>query len=482
VLLTPLGTHAFAAGEAERIRLLSGGTEALPASLAASLQGLGIAVGALAAADFDRDGDLDLFVGARLVPGAYPTTPRSVLLRNEGGRLEEVDAGAETALARCGLVTAALWTDVDDDGWVDLLVTTDWGQVRCFRNERGGGFTDVGEALGFAAAGTGWWSALAGGDFNADGKMDYVVGNIGLNTRYRAAPGRPALLLRGSFGARGKTQLIEARFEGEALFPWKTRRELGLEIPAVLRTFRSNNAYARATVTEILGAEKVQSAARWEVTEVETGVFLSDGRGGRTFRRLPRAAQLGPTRAILAGDFDGDAHEDILLCQNSNQFAVDIGQQGGSLGVLLRGDGAGGFTPAAARDSGVVIQGFPTGAALADLDHNGAPDVVIVRNAASPLALLNRAPAGADWLALRLVDRPGNVAAAGARVVATRVSGRTWAAEVYGGGAGLSQSTTTLFVGGVADDPLTHVDVRWPDGGTGRYDVSGKQGRVTLRR
>ncbi len=480
VLLAPLGTKAFTGGKVGRIRLL-GGDESLPVALAESLNAIGIAVGALAAADFDRDGDLDVFVGARLAPGAYPTTPRSMLLRNEGGRLVDVDAGAETALARCGLVTSALWTDVDDDGWLDLLVTTEWGQVRCFRNEQSG-FTDVSERLGFAAAGTGWWSALAGGDFNADGRMDYVVGNIGLNTRYRSTRECPAVLLRGQFGARGKTQLIEARFEGEKLFPWKTRRELGLEIPVVLRTFPSNNAYARATVEEILGPERVQAAARWEVTETENGVFLSNGQGGWTFRKFPRMAQLGPTRASLTGDFDGDGCEDILLFQNSNQYALDIGQQGGSLGVLLRGDGAGGFTPASVRDSGVVVQGFPTGAGLTDLDHNGSPDVVVARNSAGPLALLNQARDGARWLALRLADKPGNVSAVGSRVVATRASARRWTGEVYGGGAGLSQSTNTLFLAWVDADPLTQVEVRWPDGDTRRYDLSGKPGQLTLRR
>src|SRR5690606_34433652 len=143
--------------------------------------------GAAAVADFDRDGRLDVFVGARLTPGDYPASPRSHLLRNRGGGFEDVTENFCPGLATEGRVTSALWSDVDDDGWIDLLVATEWGPVRGFRNREGRSFEEATDAWGLAAAGHGWWTSLAAGDFNGDGRMDYAAGNVGLNTPYRAS-------------------------------------------------------------------------------------------------------------------------------------------------------------------------------------------------------------------------------------------------------------------------------------------------------
>ena len=182
-------------------------TEALPP--------LPISVGAIAAADFDRDGRLDLFVGGRVLPGQYPLPPRSALLVNRGGRFEDVTDAIAPGLREVGMVSAALWSDVDGDGWPDLLLALEWGTVKYFHNEQGRGFTDRTEQAGFAAAGTGWWTSLATADFNGDGRPDFVVGNLGLNTQYHATPERPAVLYYGSFAPGRPPQLIEAYYEGD---------------------------------------------------------------------------------------------------------------------------------------------------------------------------------------------------------------------------------------------------------------------------
>ncbi|MEM7397061.1 MAG: VCBS repeat-containing protein, partial [Verrucomicrobiota bacterium] len=171
----------------------------------------------VAAADVDRDGDLDLFVGSRSIPGLYPLPPTSRLLVNEGGRFR--DAAGETApgLAEAGMVTSAIWSDIDRDGWPDLLVTYEWGPVAVWKN-RNGVLEHQTEAAGLAGL-TGWWNSIAGGDFDHDGDIDFVLGNAGLNTKYHASSDRPMRLYYGAMGLDDKKCVVEAQYEGDHLFP-----------------------------------------------------------------------------------------------------------------------------------------------------------------------------------------------------------------------------------------------------------------------
>ncbi len=218
-----------------------------------ALPPLPINAGVAVAGDFDRDGRLDVFIGGRLLPGQYPMAPQSALLENRGGKFEDVTDALAPGLREVGMVTAALWTDVDGDGWLDLMLTLEWGTVKYFHNNQGKGFEDWTEKAGFAAAGTGWWMSLAAADFNGDGRPDYVVGNVGLNTQYHADPGHPALLYLGDFKGDGSNQLIEGYYEGERLYPWRARRDMGAVVPAIFKRFPLNDNYARATVGEIFG-------------------------------------------------------------------------------------------------------------------------------------------------------------------------------------------------------------------------------------
>ena len=256
-----------------------------------------------------------VFLGARVSPVHYPLTPQSTLLANQGaspGTVVDVTDTVAPGLREVGMVTAAVWSDVDLDGWPDLLVATEWGHVKYFRNDRGVRLEDWTGRAGFAAAGTGWWSSLAAADFNGDGRPDFAAGNVGLNTQYKASVQEPAVLLLGDFrGGGGPPLLIEAYHEQGRLLPWRTRRNLGSVIPSILRRFPNNNAYAAATLDEILGADRVKAAQRWEATELRSGVFLSQPDGTYRFAPAPRVAQIAPWQGTVAGDFDGDGHADI---------------------------------------------------------------------------------------------------------------------------------------------------------------------------
>ncbi|HET7537047.1 MAG TPA: VCBS repeat-containing protein [Candidatus Didemnitutus sp.] len=437
-----------------------------------ALPPLPISVGAVAAADFDRDGRLDLFIGGRVQPGAYPSAPKSALLANRGGRFEDVTDTLAPGLREVGMVTSALWSDADGDGWLDLLVTLEWGTVKYFHNNAGKGFSDWTENAGFATAGTagpaglgaGWWNSIASADFNGDGRPDYVVGNLGLNTQYHADAAHPALLFVGDFNGDGASQLIEAYYEGDKLYPWRTRSDLGAAIPAILKKFSRNDLYAKATLGEILGEDKLAAARRFAATEFRSGVFLSQPGGAYRFEPLPQIAQVAPIQGLVAGDFDGDGHADIYVVQNSYAPIPVVGRFDGGLGQLLRGDGHGHFTAVPATESGLTAPGDAKALAVLDLNGDGWPDFLVSRNNSTTLVFENRGTAGLHSLGVRLRGPVGNPAAIGARVALELGDGAMQTAEISSGSGYYSQSTATCFFGWTDANPPRRLRVRWPSG------------------
>ncbi|HVP12550.1 MAG TPA: FG-GAP-like repeat-containing protein [Phycisphaerae bacterium] len=428
------------------------------------LPALPVNAGAVAAADFNRDGRLDLFVGGRVRTGEYPLSPRSALLINRDGRFDDVTDSMAPGLREIGMVTSALWSDVDGDGWPDLLLTLEWGFVRFFHNEQGKHFEDWTVKAGFASAGTGWWNSIAAADFNGDGQPDYVVGNVGLNTQYRADPGHPAVLFYGDFGGGATPQIIEAYYEGDRLYPWRTRRDLGAAIPSVLRRYPRNDDYARATLPEILGEDRLAAALRVAATVLQSGVFLSQPDGTFHFEPLPRLAQIAPLQGIVAGDFDGDGHADIYAVQNSFAPIPAVGRFDGGLSQLLRGDGHGHFAPVPPSESGLVVPGDAKALALIDLDEDGWPDFLVTRNNSTAMAFRNRGIAGRHSLRIQLRGRAGNPTAIGARITVELGDGSMQASEVYAGSGYYSQSSAACFFGYPAGNPPRCIRVRWPLG------------------
>ena len=446
-----------------------------------TLPSLPISAGTAAAGDFDRDGRLDLFIGGRILPGQYPSTPRSALLVNRGGRFEDVTDERAPGLRQIGMVTAALWSDVDGDGWIDLLLTVDWGSVHYFHNNHGA-LEDWSEKTGFSSAGTGWWTSLATADFNGDGKPDYVVGNVGLNTPYHASPERPALLFYGDFKGSGEEpQIVEAYYEGNRLFPWRSRKDLGAAIPSVLKRYPRNNAYARATLGEILGEEKLASAQRFAATELRSGVFLSQSDGTYHFEPLPRLAQISPWQGLVAGDFDGDGLPDIYTVQNSYAPIPAVGRFDGGLSQLLHGDGHGHFTPVTPAESGLVVPGDAKALAVLDLNHDGRPDFLVTRNNAASLAFQNNsARTGRNFLSIALRGPHNNPAAIGARITVELADGTIQINEVSAGSGRASQSSATCFFGYLDANPPVRAHVRWPSGDVTDHALSARSSHFTF--
>jgi hypothetical protein len=388
------------------------------------------------------------------VPGAYPQTPRSALLAWRDGRLVEVTADVAPALASVGLVTAALWSDVDDDGWIDLLVACEWGPVRCFRNVDGRRFEEKTDAWGFASGGTGWWRALAAGDFNGDGKLDYVAGNTGLNTRYRADAQAPALLFAG-MGGGPVPQLVEAEAENGVYYPLRDRETLARVLPAALRPFPTAEAYAKATLDEVFPPALRDGATRFAASELRNGIFLSHPDGTWKFAALPRLAQIAPLQSLQVGDWDGDGRLDVLATGNAFSPTPETGRFDGGVGWLLQGDGRGGFVPMAPRESGFIVPGDGRALGVLDLDRDGRPDFLALRNNDRALYFQNQGRAGRGSFRVAFRGPAGNPTAIGARLTLTLRDGGTQRIESSG---------APMFFGYAEANPPVRLQVRWPDG------------------
>ena len=439
-----------------------------------------ICAGAVAAADFERNGRLGLFIGGRVLPGRYPFAPMSALLVRRGSHFEDATDALAPGLREVGMVTSALWTDVDGDGWPDLLLTLEWGHVRYFHNHGGKGFEDWTVRSGFSSAGTGWWTSIAPADFNGEGRIDYVVGNAGLNTQYHADPQHPAVMFSGDFNQDGAQELIEAYYEGDRLYPWRSRRDLGALIPSILKRFPQNNFFARATVSEVVGPENLERAERFSATELRSGVFLSQPDGIFRFESLPRIAQISPLQGIVAGNFLGDRHSDIFAAENSYAPIAQVGRFDGGLGQLLRDDGHAQIEPVPPAESGLIVPGDAKAVAVLDIDQDGWPDFLVTRNNNSTLAFRNQGPEGRTPLRIVLRGPAGNPTAVGARITVEFADGLRQTAEVCAGAGYYSQSSAACFFGHPASNPPKRIHIRWPSGSTGDYEVPPGTVRLAL--
>ncbi|MDQ8205526.1 FG-GAP-like repeat-containing protein [Pelagicoccus sp. SDUM812003] len=483
-LLVTKGGVAAPSGDAsyQPWLLLNDGAGNFDSSRTYALPDFPVSVGAAAVADYDRDGDLDLFLGGRVEPGDYPMSPRSALWENESGAFSSAGAKLLGETDHLGMVTDALWSDVDRDGWQDLIVVTKLGAVRCFRNAQGSGFVEASEDWGFDTAGLGAWNSIVAADFNSDGRMDYALGNDGLNTPYRASKAEPAVLLYGAFQAGGKKHLIEGKYEDGTLYPVRTWDVLKKRVPGLQERFSGNDAYAKASLEQVVGERFLQSSHRFEVTELRSGVLMSSPSGRHQFQPFPLLAQFAPFQGIAAGDFDGDGWDDLYALQNDFSPIPSVGRYDGGLSQLLRGDGAGGFVAVATQRSGLLVTGDARALCLTDIDDDGRPDFLLTRNHSSVLAYRNQAKPEGGTLRIELKGRPGNAMAIGSLLALSDGGGWSQIRELSCGGGGLGASSRYVFFGLPAGASELELMLRWPDGHVDRRALDPGQRILTIER
>lgn len=475
---------------ADRLYLNDGKGELTPAP-EGSVPDVRDDVGALVAADFDQDGDLDLFVGARAIPGSYPLVGPSRLLRNDGGKF--VDATAEVApgLESVGLVTAALWSDADLDGDVDLLIATEWGPVHYWTNNSGH-LTETTGPAGLAER-LGWWSSLCGVDLDADGDTDYVVLNAGLNTKYGS---KEAHLFYGLFEGEEQPRIIEAKHGADELLPVRGLSCSSGAMPRMNTEIPTYREFAGATLEEIYGLEPLNQALELTANHLESGVLINVTEPGEDarfeYRSLPRIAQIAPGYGAVSGDFDLDGHADLALVQNFYGREPETGRWDGGIGLVFLGDGAGNLLPQRADTSGFVVPGDATALSTCDIDGDGAPDIVAAQNEGRVMCFTPLEPSfrrEGRALTVHLIGSDGNPGAVGARVTLSRPGGRVSSAEVHAGSGHGSQSSPWVFFGLTEEEFDAHgfqvaepsIGVRWPDGLETRHEMPDYAGRVYLR-
>lgn len=306
--------------------------------------------------DFDGDGDVDLFVGGRVIPWRYGLDPTSVLLANDGqGHFRDVTQHVAPDLARIGMVTDALWHDLDADGYPDLIVVGEWMPITMFHNT-GSGTLERLPAPGLERS-HGWWNRIVAGDFTGDGRVDFVVGNLGLNTRLRASEDEPATMYVKDFDRNGFFEQIVSTYQNGVSYPLALRDDLLKVLPGMKERYPTYASYAGQTVTDIFPAADLADAVLKEAHTFATTLVRNDGDGSFTLIPLPREAQLAPVYGILADDLDGDGNLDLLLAGNFDGVEPKIGRMSASYGLFLRGDGAGGFTPVRTSESGFLVPG-----------------------------------------------------------------------------------------------------------------------------
>ena len=426
------------------------------------------------AGDYDQDGDLDLFIGGRVVPGKYPLAPPSRLFRNDSTSqtiaFREVTDEVAPDLLKAGMVTSALWSDVDCDQDVDLLLTREWGAVGLYRND--GGRLIKADATSGVGSLAGWWNGIAGGDVDGDGDMDYAVSNFGLNTKYRPTREHPVVLYYGDFEGTGEMRIVEAKETAAGAFPVRGFSCSSGAIKSLVKKLDYDNPFhdfAIRNLTALYTRESLDKALRLEVNELRSGILLNDGFGSFRFMPLPALAQNSPGFGLQFFDANRDRHPDLYMVQNFHGPQPETGRMHGGLSMLLAGRGDGRFEPIWPQQSGLMVPGDAK--SLVVLEDG---DFLLSQNDEVPLLFSPRS-GGASRCALRLRGKPGNPDAVGARVTLTSAEGdQVGAYEVHAGSGYLGGSSTALAIclGETSAQPVK-VDVSWPDGQQSSHDLSG---------
>jgi len=404
------------------------------------------------AADYDRDGDLDLFVAGRVEPWNYPKPVPAFIYRNDTkqGKIQFTDVTRTVAptLNNAGLLTDAAWTDFNNDGWQDIIYTGEWMAVRFLQNN-GGTFTDVSTQAGTLGK-TGWWNSILPADVDNDGDMDYIVSNLGLNSFYRANDKEPVSIYAKDFDGNGNFDAVPTLFLPASQtdpvrreFVAHTRDDMTKQLISFKSKFQNYNSYASATIDKMFTPDELKDALVLKANYFSHSLLKNMGGGKFEMNALPMGAQYVCMNGMIADDFDGDGNLDVLVNGNDYGTEVSVGRYDACNGLMLKGDGKGGFKAMSILQSGWFVPG--NGKALVKLRGAGGNTLIAASQNKGAMKLFK-----VKRQASR-VDVKGNDVAA----IITYKNGTTQKRELSFGSSFLSQSGRFILV----DENIRTVDL-----------------------
>ena len=390
------------------------------------------------ACDYDHDGDLDLFVGGRVSPGSYPMPPQNYLLRNEGvqagGNVKFIDVTHEVCpqLSNIGMVSSALWSDYDNDGWNDLIITGEFMPITFIKNENGKSF----HSPFTIDHSQGWWNSIVAGDFDNDGDIDYVAGNLGLNSRHKASPDKPLCIYAKDYDKNGLIDPVMCYFVNGENYIYPTRDEMIKQIASMRVRFASYKDYAKADFKESFTPDEIKDAYVVKSECFESSYFENTGNGKFVRKSLPAEAQFAPVFGMLTGDYNGDGNLDVLMAGNSYATEASTGRYDAMTGLLLAGDGKGNFKPVNSAATGFKADGDVK--SLAKIFSVDGTEIILVGNNSGKMEAYQLNKNQTINIAVKSTD---------AYAVIHKKNGQSYRQEFYFGSNYLSQTSRMLQVG-----------------------------------
>ncbi len=332
--------------------------------------------------DYDKDGDIDLFVGVRLEPFRYGLPMNGYILNNNGkGNFTNVSDKIAPQLKNIGMITDASWVDLDNDNDIDLVVVGEYMPISIFINESGN-FVKRTEELGLGKS-NGWWNTIQFADVDNDGDSDLIVGNHGLNSRFRASEEKPLTMYVSDFDKNGSLEQIICTYNGEKSYPMALRHDLISQMPYLKKKFLKYESYKDATIEDIFSQEQLTESTKLKVYTLSTALFINNGKGKFEARSLPIEAQYSPVYSICLDDFDSDGNKDILIGGNLYKVKPEVGRYDASYGVFMKGDGKGRFKTIKSKESGFFVDGETRD--IKKIKIQNSDYVLVARNNDSPL-------------------------------------------------------------------------------------------------
>lgn len=416
--------------------------------------------GPIAAADYDSDGDMELFIGGRAIPKKYPENATSRLFDNKNGKLV-VDEENKSLLQDVGLVTGAVFSDIDQDGDQDLLLSREWDSILILENSEGI-FTDASQKYGIEKY-KGWWNSISTGDFNNDGRPDILATNMGLNSAYQIKEGHPLKLFYNDFSMNGSVDIIDADYS-TSLESYVPRDKLFEHQPfrsLIMSKLSSFEEYANSPLDELINIP-LQQISQKEINTLQHVVLLNEG-DHFDMRSLPVESQFSIAFDARVSDYNSDGNEDIFMTQNFFEVSNGVSRMDNGRGLWLKGNGDGEFRTVSGNESGIKIYGQQRGASLSDFNKDGKIDLVVSQNDSTTKLYTNQFKK--RGIRIQLIGQDDNIQAFGSSLrVVYEDESKGARREIQAGSGYWSQNSSTQILGINPIKEVSGIEISWYNG------------------